>query len=190
MFASSWNDVAMMSPDEVAKPGAEIWSDASGSWGCGAFWGTRWFQVAREDCREFCSASIAAKELLPILVAAALWGVCWEGCVVLCHCDNRAVVDVLRGGYSKDPAMAQMLRCLFYLEAKYNLTLTACHVAGADNGPADAISRNKLDTFFHLVPQASREACRVPAVLVERLVTSQWKFEDWTSWLSSLSTVH
>ncbi len=30
-------------------------------------------------------ASIAAKELLTILVGADIWGECWRGCIVLCH---------------------------------------------------------------------------------------------------------
>ena len=30
--------------------------------------------------------------------------------------------------------MGHMLRCLFYLEARFSFTLTAEHVAGVDNG--------------------------------------------------------
>lgn len=181
VFASSWNGVSMMLPED---PGVEIWSDASGSWGCGAMWEAEWLQLGWSGCGSFYTASIAAKELLPIVLATAVWGPLWEGSVVLCHCDNQAVVDVLRGGYSRDPVMAQLLRALFYLEAKDNITLTACHVAGVDNGPADAISRDRLDLFFRLVPQASRVARQVPAGLVEKLVDlNQWTSEDWTSWL-------
>ncbi len=40
---------------------------------------------------EFCGG---IKELLPIIVAATLWGQKWEGVSVLCHCDNQAVVGV------------------------------------------------------------------------------------------------
>ena len=57
-------------------------------------------------------ASIAAKELLPIIAAAAIWGPQWGGSSVLCHCDNEAVVAVVRGGYCRDPTLAHMLRCL------------------------------------------------------------------------------
>ena len=34
-----------------------VWSDASGGWGCGAMWG---------------DASIAVKELVPIIIAVAI----------------------------------------------------------------------------------------------------------------------
>ena len=66
----------------------------------------------------------------------------------MCHCDNQGVVAAVRGGYCKDPAMAHMLRCLFFREAKFGFSLSAVHVSEKDNGAADAISRNKLDTFF------------------------------------------
>ena len=88
-------------------------------------------------------------------MAAAIWGESWQGSVVLCHCDNMSVVAAVKGGYCKDPAKGHMLRCLFYLEARFSFTLTAEHVAGVENGVADAISRNKLATMFCLSPQMS-----------------------------------
>ena len=188
VFVGSWNGVSMMLRENLQSPEVEIWSDASGSWGCGALWGTQWCQVAWKGWPGFASASIAAKELLPIVVAVAVWGSAWKGATVLCHCDNQAVVAAIRGGYCRDPAMAHMLRCLFFLEAKFEVVLTAVHVPGVDNGPADAISRNKLDMFFGLVPQAHRVACQLPVGLVDRLVAQgQWTSEDWRGWLESLS---
>ena len=49
----------------------------------------------------------------------------------------------LKRGYFKDPTLAHnMLRYLFFLEAKYDLPLSAVHVPGIENGAADSISRN------------------------------------------------
>ena len=189
VYSRDWNGVSMMLKASWMAPEIEIWSDASGSWGCGAVWETKWFQVAWEQWVDFAVASIAAKELLPIIVSAAVWGSFWAGKTVLCHCDNMAVVAVIRGGYCKDSAMAHMLRCLFFLEAKFNFRLTAEHVAGVNNGVADAVSRNKLEAFFSLVPQASRVPCHVPVALVQRLVIQRpWTSVDWDSWLTSMST--
>ena len=166
----------------------EMWSDASGSWGGGALWDHRWCQIAWSDWPSFAGAAIAPKELLPIVVAAALWGSEWTGQAVKCHCDNQAVVEAIRGGYCRDPAMAHMLRCLFYLEARHEIQLTAVHVPGTHNGAADAISRNKLDTFFALVPQAQRQPQQYPGALVEGLVVQRpWSYSDWMTWLSSMS---
>ena len=70
----------------------EIWSDASGSWGCRAVWGGEWLQIAWCEWPGFKVSTIAAKELLPVVVAMATWGggggPSWRGKVVLCHCDN------------------------------------------------------------------------------------------------------
>lgn len=187
VFVSSWNGVSMMLRESLQSPGIEIWSDASGSWGCGAVWGTQWFQVAWCEWPGFSTASIAAKELLPIIVATAIWGSEWAGLTVLCHCDNQSVVAAVKGGYCRDPSMAHMLRCLFFLEAKFDITLTASHVAGVENGAADAISRNKLDAFFALLPQAQQMACRVPKGLVGRLLGQQnWTSDIWKGWLETL----
>ena len=184
-FAGSWNGVSMIRRE---GPDVDIWSDASGSWGSGALWGGKWFQVPWGEWPAFREASIAAKELLPIIVAAAVWGAAWVGSTVCCHCDNQSVVASVRGGYCKDASMVHMLRCLFFLEAKFSLTLTAVHVPGVNNGAADAISRNRLDMFFHLVPQAQQGPCPVPRGLVGRLVVQeQWTSDVWRRWLESMS---
>ena len=189
MFATSWNGVSMMregTKEHDRK--VEIWSDASGSWGCGGLWGVRWFQVAWSAWPDFAEASIAAKELLPIIVAVAIWGPWWKGNVVMCHCDNQSVVDVVRGGYGRDSRLALMLRCLFFLEAKFDCSLYAMHVPGIQNEAADSISRNNLNKFFHLNPQAQPQPSQILADLVGRLVTgSPWTEHTWKVWLETLS---
>ena len=62
----------------------------------------------------FETENIAAKELFPIVVAAATWGSSWRGQVVCCHCDNQAVVAALNGGYCREKLMAHLLQCLFF----------------------------------------------------------------------------
>ena len=54
-------------------------------------------------------ASIAAKELLPIIVATAIWGPSWRGSTVLCHCDNEVVVAAVKSGYCVWSSL-----CLFF----------------------------------------------------------------------------
>ena len=105
-----------------------------------------------------------------------------------CHCDNQAVVSAINGGYCREQGMAHLLRCLFYLEAKFNFVLTSVHVPGVENGAADAVSRNKLDVFFASVPQACRVSCQVPARVVSALVEHEnWTYRDWMHWLESMS---
>ena len=121
IFLASWNGTSLLRQDRLQSPEFSIWSDASGSWGCAAVWDSQWFQVAWQNCEEFSEASIAAKEMLPILVAAAVWGRQWVGSTVLCNSDNEAVMAVLQSGSAKDKKLAHMLRCLFFLEASSNL---------------------------------------------------------------------
>ncbi len=191
VFAQSWNGVSLMRESVLQSPSFEIWSDASGGWGCGARWECKWFQVQWSDWPFFANSSIAAKELLPIIVAVAIWGHHWGGSVVMCHCDNEGVVATIKGGYCRDPTLAHMLRCLFYLEAKFDLWLTARHVPGVENGVADSISRNNLHLLFRLLPQARREPDLVPRGLVQRLVTdTPWTSDVWRTWLETLSMSH
>ena len=110
-FVGEWNGVSMMQGEDDQAYTVEIWTDASGSWGGGAVWGAKWCQIAWEAWPGFASASIAPKELLPIIVAAAVWGEAWRGRTVLCHCDNQAVVAAISGGYCRELVMAHMLRC-------------------------------------------------------------------------------
>lgn len=131
------------------------------------------------------------KELLPIIVAMAVWGQQWVGLVVLCHCDNEGVVAAIKGGYCKDPTLAHTLRCLFFLEAKFDIWLTAKHVPGVENGVADSISRNNLHLFFHLLPKARQESDPVPRGLVQHLVSdTPWTSDVWRAWLENLSMNH
>ena len=114
LFLESWNGVAMMGSQEW-QPKIHLFSDASGSFGCGAWWDQSWFQVAwTSDVQEW---SITQKELLPIVLAAMLWGKFWRGKAVLVLRDNQAVVEVVNSGYCRDQGMMQMIRCLFFILA-------------------------------------------------------------------------
>ena len=69
-FANQWNGVSYM-PALVSS--VSVTSDASGSWGCGAYTQSgEWFQLEWPD--EWLNVNIAAKKKVSIAVAAALWG--------------------------------------------------------------------------------------------------------------------
>ena len=117
-FLQEWNGVGFMSACAQPTATVELVSDASGSWGCGAFWGSRWLQVQWDESAV--RRPIAAKELLPIILGAAIWGAQWKGLVVTCRCDNQAVVSTLLSRSSREEHMMHMLRCLFYIEAAFS----------------------------------------------------------------------
>ena len=91
--------------------------------------------------------------------------------------DNEGAMAVLNSGCSKEGQIMHLMRSLFFIVAHYQTSLRACHVPGAQNGIADAISRNNLSLFFSLHQGAVLTPNRLPELLVALLVTEQ---PDWT----------
>lgn len=65
-----WNGTTLLSVAGEWAPDKTFTSDASESWGCGAHWETEWW----DNVPEMRAMNIATQELLPIVVAAAVWG--------------------------------------------------------------------------------------------------------------------
>ena len=150
-------------------------SDASGSWGCGAFilgsaewlqlpWPTSWIEVP-----------IAAKEAVPIVASLAVWGNRWVGGTVQVLCDNMAVVQCLRMGSAKDPCLNHLFRVLALLLARFEEALLAEHIAGLRNGMADTFSRNNAPLFFPRCPMVVPDW--VSAVLLD--LEGSWTSKVW-----------
>ena len=175
-FLEQWNGVSMLWDVQKASPDHRVFSDASGSWGCGAFWQDRWCQLQWNAC--FRDEDIAVKELVPVLVASALWGHNWRGKVVLFVSDNAAVVSILNSGYSRDKTLMHLLRCLFFMAASFNFWYSASHIPGKLNIAADAISRNRESTLFEVMPSINRSPSIIPQMLIQLLAPNG---PDWTS---------
>ena len=75
-FLPTWNGVGMMSGAVGSGSGpmvSHLTSDASGSWGCGAYTSSgQWLQLVWPAAWE--DLHITIKELLPIILGVALWG--------------------------------------------------------------------------------------------------------------------
>lgn len=61
----------------LAYPDHEIWNNASGSWGAGAFWNSEWFQLQWFPPLLDQQILVAIKEVIPIVIAITLWGNEW-----------------------------------------------------------------------------------------------------------------
>ena len=133
VFCHCWNGVSILRQCQTLQEDVHLHSDASGSWGCGAFWNSMWFQVAWQGL-PIMSATIVPKELFPILVACAVWGPLWRGCTICAHCDNGAVVEVINRGRAKEPLMCHQLRALFFISAFYDFEVTARKSSGSSAG--------------------------------------------------------
>ena len=178
IFASNWNGRALVFKADGKK--AQLTTDASGTWGCGGWTETSWFQLKWDG--HSIQLHITIKELIPIMIAVMIWGSKWQGCTVLVHCDNEAVVAILSSRYCKEPRLMHMLRVLFFAEAHYQFRLLAQHVPGACNILADHLSRNQLNEFYKKFPAANTQASHVPVSLLQWLLDNQmdWTSERWT----------
>ena len=127
-------------------------SDASGSWGCGAWCGPLWFQLQWNGKSQH--LQIAIKEFIPVLIASFIWGHKWKGHNVLVYCDNEAVVFVLNKCYSRDCYLAHMLRTLFFIEAHFQFQIKSAHIPGVHNTLADFLSRSQVAKFHTQQPNA------------------------------------
>ena len=88
-FMVHWNGISFLSPPSHL-PVIELTTDASGSWGAGAWHQSMWFQLQWDHGAH--TLSIAAKELIPIILACHTWGHTWYNRQVICRCDNQVVV--------------------------------------------------------------------------------------------------
>ena len=174
-FASHWNGAALIIDPNSRHP-VVVTSDASGFWGCGAWCECQWFQLQWDQQSE--RKQIAVKELLPVIIAAAIWGHSWSGKSVVTNCDNQAVVTVLNSRYSREKDIMQLLRCLFFLEAHFQFQLSATHLPGALNERADDLSRNRLSSFHDKMPEAAPYPSPIPPSLL------QWLLDPGLSWTS------
>ncbi len=183
-FVSGWNGVALF-PDR-ARPHHEMVSDATGSWGCGAYWHPHWFQIRWSPRAQ--PLPIAVKEILPLVIAVAVWGPRWRQSAVRCHCDNQSVVHDIRTRTSRHPHMMHLLRCLFFLEAHYQLQISSVHIPGVLNDLADDLSRDRLPSFLRKVHQPDLTPTPIPTQLINLLMdpNSNWLTPAWTNLFASI----
>ena len=171
-------------------PDHQIWSDTSGSWGAGAIWLTHWLQIQWPATLQ--SEQIAIKELIPIVLSCTIWGKHWKAMTIQANCDNDAVVSIINSGYSREPFLMHLLRCIFFTSTKFNFTTTAAHIPGRHNTLADAISRNNVPLFLSLSPQANPTLTKVPQDLINKLLIEKpdWTSTSWSAWFHITFNTH
>ena len=161
-FLPTWNGVApMLHPTWTPPSDLSLATDAS-LLGYGGTCRGEWFSEAwPQQTLNWCN-SMTWLELIPILVACAVWGPAWRGLRVTFHCDNSGVVGACAKGWSRDPRLMSVLRQMWFLSATHGFTFRVVHVRGHDNATADALSRLQLDRFRALLPEARPAPAVVP----------------------------
>ena len=141
-----------------------LFTDASGSIGYGAIFGTHWF--CGPWSAWWINHNITLLELYPVVLALEVWGPLLSQKRILLHTDNQALVAVLQKQSSKEPLVMVLVRRLVLCCLKHNLVLTAEHIAGKDNTIADALSRLQMVRFRELSPQADQDPTPIPPLPV------------------------
>ena len=148
--------------------------------------GSQWFSLKWDAIAA--SLHITVQELLPITIAAAVWGPQWRGHTVQVWCDNDAAVTMINQGSSKDLEAMHLVRCLAFIMAKWEFYLFASHIKGQNNTAADALSRNNVPLFKSLHPQAHPVPTNVPTAVLDLLIVQKpdWLSANWTQLWNSI----
>ena len=93
LFISRWNGILMLVNPKQDTADTTVASDASSNWEAGALCLPSWFYF--EWTQTLRTSSIQVKELVPVVVAAALFGRYWKGKLVAFSVDNQAVVEII-----------------------------------------------------------------------------------------------
>ena len=152
-FLPSWNGRALfLDPHWSSAPEIELFTDASGALGFGAYFGGSWLRGDWPPHQSSCS--IQWKELFAILAAAMVGAERLTCRRIRFFCDNLAIVQTWQCKSAKHPNIVDLSRRLLMVAARHNFTVAMSHLPGCSNEIADALSRNNLTKFFFLIPQA------------------------------------
>ena len=151
-----WNGRSFFLMDKWALP-ADF--EIPSSNGCAAILCDSWFALRWPD--ELNLPHISILELVPIVLAASVWGMFWQGKRLIFKCDNSSVVSVLQNKSSKSGHLMKLLRRLAVFAIKYNFAYSAIHVEGRRNPKADALSRFRFQVFRAICQNADVEPTEV-----------------------------
>lgn len=171
-FLNTYNGRTCCQSPEVSNDDIPLFTDASGSVGFGAVFGTEWCAavwpqswVGSPLCR-----NLTLLELFPIVVAIEVWGDLLRNSRVCFWSDNLSVVHCILRLTSSSPPVLALLRHLVLRCLQFNIWFRARHVPGVRNSVADALSRCHWQVFRELLPGAAHQGRHCPDFLWE-LVT-------------------
>ena len=82
-----------------------------------------------------------------------------------------------------------LVRCLFFVEARYQFDLIPAHIPGEINTLADNLSCNRRSSFLSKAPHMDTEPTPIPPQLPELLAgPSDWTSLHWTKQFASIVT--
>ena len=169
MFLDNFNGANIMI-DVWDEHHLDLFTDASGSIGYGAFFDGHWVADAWPKALQTCAPDITFKELFPIVLALHLWGHHFSNKKVIFHCDNQAVVCIINKQSTRSPRSMHLVRCMVSVCLLRNIVFKAVHIPGLENNIADALSRLQFDRFKKLAPMADLAPTQIHATLFQQLM--------------------
>jgi len=92
-FLPQWSGKSLILQSNWLHSGLmQLYTDASGTQGWGAYWSGRWLQHSWSPTQHL--MNIAWEELFAILIAVHSWGAYWTKQKIVFHCDHQAVVNI------------------------------------------------------------------------------------------------
>lgn len=155
-FLKSFNGRIIFQGKEVTNEEIQLFTDASGSVGFGAYLGGSWCAACWPAgwAERGLLKNLCFLELFPIVVAVFLWGAKLANRRVVFRCDNLGAVQALNKQSATSPEVVRLLRVLVLQCLKINLCFRAIHVPGVENVVADALSRAQWERFRQVAPEA------------------------------------
>lgn len=156
-FLETYNGRSLFLEGPISSRELELFTDASGSVGFGAYFLGNW-------CAERWPQSwkdlglvrnLAFLELFPIVVAVDIWGEQLRNRKVRFMCDNMGVVQAINRQTANSRPVVGLLRHLVIKGLSLNAHFTAVHVPGVQNNIADSLSRFQVERFQELAPDAA-----------------------------------
>lgn len=168
-FLESFNGRAMWMSGPVSNFDLELFTDAAGSTGFGAFFQGRWSAGPwpQSWVQEGFTKNLVLLELFPVVLAVELWGASFRDLKVRFHGDNMGVVQVINRVTASSPPVIRLLQHLVLRCLQLNVFIHAVHLPGVENVIADALSRFQWDRFRELAPEAEQQGVPCPDWLWE-----------------------
>lgn len=171
-FLKKFNGHCIWQDDFVSSSSYNLFTDAAGSIGYGAFFMGHWSAAKWPDLwfqRGF-TKNIVLLELFPVLVAIHIWGDYFKNKRILLHSDNRGVVYAINCQSAKSEPVVTILRHIVLQCLNLNLWLKASYLKGERNIIADSLSRLQMDKFWEIVPDADPVGAPCPQELWDLLL--------------------
>ena len=178
-FLPLWNGAAsFIKPHWLSSSTINLFTDASATLGCGAFFNGAWFSLRWPDWLLLANFSIEFLELVPIAFACHVWHKSFSTQRISFQCDNLGAVQAFNKLGSSSRSVLHLLRDIVSSCARYNFTIRLFHLPGIDNDIADSLSRAEFSRFRSLAPSADYYPVTLPDLFSS--LRSVYMQEQWT----------